>query len=338
MFAMGPAFFGHAAASYATLTLTGTFAAATVGVAYSSSIPISGGLEPYSLTGGTGVASGSLDSGFSLSITGTTGARFLTLSCASPTTADTMTFTASVDSSDGQTATSAQSVVISISASDPYWTTVNTLLHFTGTNGSPGYTDETGHTWISVGTAPLLTTADYEFAPSSLALAGTGWIRSTTGEGNWSFAGNDLTMEAWIKPMLASDGGIISRRASGPRGWALEARANGAIFFRANIGGAFSDTAVSSVPGILTPNVWQHVALCRLGNTWTIYLNGAAVGASTLSGVLDIDMTANTAIGASTVGGENPFTGKIDELRVNNGHCYYTSAFTPSTQPSPNHA
>lgn len=113
MFAMGPAFFKQAGASYATLTLTGTFAAATVGSPYSSSIPISGGLEPYALTGGTGVASGALDSGFSLAITGSAGARFLTLSCASPTTADTMTFTASVDSSDGQTATSAQSVVVS---------------------------------------------------------------------------------------------------------------------------------------------------------------------------------------------------------------------------------
>lgn len=113
MFAMGPAFFRPTVSGYATLAMTGTFSAATVGVAYSSSIPISGGLEPYSLTGGTGVASGSLDSGFSLSITGTTGARFLTLSCASPTTADTMTFTASVDSSDGQTATSAQSVTVS---------------------------------------------------------------------------------------------------------------------------------------------------------------------------------------------------------------------------------
>lgn len=114
MFAMGPAFFKQGGA--AALTLSGTFAAATIGTPYSSSIPISGGLEPYSLTGGTGVVSGALDSGFSLSITGTTGARFLTLSCASPATADTMTFTGSVNSSDGQTATSAQSVVVGAGA------------------------------------------------------------------------------------------------------------------------------------------------------------------------------------------------------------------------------
>lgn len=119
MFSMGPAFF-RSAPSYATLALTGTFAAATVGAAYSSSILITGGLEPYSLTGGTGVASGSLDTGFALSITGGPGAYFLTLACASPATADTMTFTASVDSTDVQTATSAQSVVVNPAAATTY--------------------------------------------------------------------------------------------------------------------------------------------------------------------------------------------------------------------------
>lgn len=131
MFAMGPGFFQQSGSSYATLALTGAFAAATVGVAYSSSIPITGGLEPYSLTGGTGIASGSLDTGFALSITGTTGARFLTLTCASPATADTMSFTASIGSTDGQTATSAQSVSVSApsSATDDFST--NTIASYT---------------------------------------------------------------------------------------------------------------------------------------------------------------------------------------------------------------
>jgi hypothetical protein len=90
------------------LEVTGTFAAGNVGVAYSSSLPITGGVEPYTLTGGTGIASGSLDSGFTLSITGSPGAYFLTLSNASPSTADTMTFVGSVDSDDGQTATTGE--------------------------------------------------------------------------------------------------------------------------------------------------------------------------------------------------------------------------------------
>lgn len=113
--------------SAATLAITGDFPDATVGTAYSESLPITGGEEPYTLTGGTGIVSGSLDAGFALSITGTTGARFLTLACASPATADTMTFTASVDSTDSQTATSAQSVTVA-AAADPLAASIYTKI------------------------------------------------------------------------------------------------------------------------------------------------------------------------------------------------------------------
>ena len=141
MFAMGPAFFKSASGGYATLTVAGTFAAATVGTAYSSSIPITGGLEPYSLTGGTGVVSGSLDTGFALSITGTTGARLLTLACTSPAAADTMGFTASVGSADGQTATSAQSVVV---GSAVKWDASHMGLNLTLSNSDLTVTRGTG--------------------------------------------------------------------------------------------------------------------------------------------------------------------------------------------------
>lgn len=108
MFAMGPGFFRQDSGGYATLALTGTFPAATVGVPYSASLAIAGGSAPYSLTGGTGVASGSLPAGLALSIVGST----LVLS-GTPTTAATATFVASVTSTDSQTATSAQSIVVS---------------------------------------------------------------------------------------------------------------------------------------------------------------------------------------------------------------------------------
>jgi hypothetical protein len=92
-----------------TLTLTGTYMDATVGTPYSSDLTIAGGNGVYSLTGGTGVSSGSIPAGLSLSIVG----RLLRLSSTPTGTAGTDTFTASVNSGDGQTATSPQSVVVS---------------------------------------------------------------------------------------------------------------------------------------------------------------------------------------------------------------------------------
>src|SRR3569623_558617 len=54
----------------ATLALSGTYPSGTVGVSYSHDLTISGGVGPYTLTGGTGLASGTLPAGLSLSIVG----------------------------------------------------------------------------------------------------------------------------------------------------------------------------------------------------------------------------------------------------------------------------
>lgn len=129
MFAMGPAFFKQAV-SYATLTLSGSFAAATVGVPYSSSLAIAGGLAPYSLTGGTGLASGTLPAGLSLSISGST----LVLS-GTPTTAASNSFTASIGSTDSQVATSAQSIVVAAGAT---YTTLDPAYKGSGVTLSGG--------------------------------------------------------------------------------------------------------------------------------------------------------------------------------------------------------
>lgn len=92
-----------------TLTITGTFPGGTVGTAYDEFVTIAGGENPYTLTGGTGIASGSLPAGLSLSVENVDELHLSGM----PTTAEAPSFTASVDSADGQTATSAQSVTIS---------------------------------------------------------------------------------------------------------------------------------------------------------------------------------------------------------------------------------
>lgn len=92
--------------SYETLALAGDYAAATVGTAYSSDLTISGGDGTYS---NPRVTVGALPAGLALSVV----SGKLRLS-GTPTTAATSNFTVAVDSGDGQTATSAQSVVATI--------------------------------------------------------------------------------------------------------------------------------------------------------------------------------------------------------------------------------
>lgn len=104
-FAMGPAFLG---ANGGPLQLIGAYTAGAPSTAYSQQLAITGGVAPYSLTGGTGLASGALPPGLSLSIVS---GNQLKLS-GTPTANAFSTFTVSVTSTDSQVATSIQVVVV----------------------------------------------------------------------------------------------------------------------------------------------------------------------------------------------------------------------------------
>ena len=197
MFATGPAFFRQPGAGYATLTLTGTYPAATIGVPYSADLTIAGGNGVNSVTGGTGLASGSLPPGLALSIVTST---LLRLSGTPTGSGGTYAFTASVSSGDGQTATSAQSVVSTagydsaVMAHSPlrYWKldeASGTVATDSSGNGGHGTYQGT-----------------YTQATPSLLPGGSGnsWTKTGTGRVQLPFAsvpyGQPLSFVAWIEP------------------------------------------------------------------------------------------------------------------------------------------
>ena len=98
--------------AYPTLALSGSYAGGAVASAYSSDLTISGGDGSYS---NARVTSGSLPAGLSLSIVGSA----LRLS-GTPTAEGSSTFTVAVDSGDGQTVSSSQTVAITITEAR-YW-------------------------------------------------------------------------------------------------------------------------------------------------------------------------------------------------------------------------
>lgn len=205
MFAMGPGFFCAAnAPSYDTLTITGTFPGGTVGTAYDEFVTISGGETPYTLTGGTGVASGSLPAGLSLSIENT---DELHLS-GTPTAAGTASFTDSVDSTDGQTATSVQSVVVA-AASASY----ASLVASYAPDNWWGFEETSGDTAIDSGANPLngTMTGGATFASSGVSIpAPTGYAGigrgvdfSASGVDDVRFVSGGADRPAFAQPPLS---------------------------------------------------------------------------------------------------------------------------------------
>lgn len=326
MFAMGPAFYNGATGGYATLLLTGAFSVASVGTAYSSSIAISGGLEPYSLTGGTGVSSGSLDSGFSLSITGTTGARFLTLTCASPATADTMAFTASVDSTDSQTATSAQSVVVA-AGSDPYWSSVIASVPCRGVSSVAAATDTKGLlTWTtSAAFNPGVNILDATGGSFTLLDFGTG---DCTYEWSNSWDGGFPDYQTAMSHGYVGAGGVLVQTSGASTG-----------SYSVYMSGSVVLTESSSPASGTTVHQYRLViATMTVGGTTqryaTLYRDGAQTGQSTAT--LPSINRSGTAIYFSHDPGHPTANhrGKLYDMRIT-AAARCTAPYTPEPAPYP---
>jgi hypothetical protein len=315
-----------------TLQLLGAFADATVGTAYSSDLAINGGDLPYS---DPRVTVGTLPAGLALSIVG----GKLRLS-GTPSAAATSNFTAAVDSGDGQTATSAQSIVTDAAASDPYWANVVALLHLDGINGSTVVTDEVDNTpWTVNGDAHISNAATL-FGGNCLALDGTGDYLSTLYAEKYDIPG-DFTIEAFVNPSSVAAGSyysVCSKRSISTNGWSFETGSNdaaGKIRFRGNFGGTWSDFWAQSTADAIAASQFTHIAVTRSGNTLRTFANGLMVGSSIVSGGL-LNSLDNLRVGSSKNGGENFFSGFLRELRITKGVARYIADFTPPDAPFPN--
>ena len=96
--------------------------------------------------------------------------------------------------------------------------------------------------------------------------------------------------------------------------------------------GSYSTSVALLVETSYPPAGWNHYALVRNGNTFTLYRNGVASVSATptafaATGATNIDYISG---GAGVSGG---LLGNITNFRIVNGTAVYTSNFTPPTQP-----
>lgn len=212
------------------------------------------------------------------------------------------------------------------------WENTNLLLHFEGGNGSTYIPDSSryAHVISKFGNSSL-STAQSRVGSSSLYLDGSGdYIQVSHHNGNAvSATTGDFGIEMWVRPTsTAACNLLIKAVGTGHRNYGLSISA----------GGKFTAEYSSAAPAITTltsttsvaNNTWFHLAFVRYGNTFTLYVNGAAEATGSLSGPLYDINTAPVSIGATSTG-TNPFTGYIDEVRFVKGVAPYTAPFTPTT-------
>ena len=130
----------------------------------------------------------------------------------------------------------------------------------------------------------------------------------------------DLTVAAWIYPTQLQKAGIISLGGfARTLGWYLETADNrGVLRFQTAGQNEQANATVSSQPGVIRANAWQHVAVVvkRGRNETSLYVNGSLVAkASTGSAQFD-DLKADLQVGH--IPGTQTFQGKMANVRLYN--------------------
>jgi hypothetical protein len=154
----------------------------------------------------------------------------------------------------------------------------------------------------------------------------------------FKFGAGDWTIECWVYT-TASDitQGIISKIYNiGLNAGAFLLYINASniptLLSCANEGGSGWTIGIGITT--ITTNTWNHIAVTRNGNVFTIWVNGVLSDTVTSSFILSDNPGVPVAIGSADYLG-NPsflFHGNISNMRVTKGVAVYTSNFTPSRQ------
>jgi hypothetical protein len=223
---------------------------------------------------------------------------------------------------------------------DPYFSSVALLLHMDGSNGSSVFTDNSsyGHTISTVATAPEISTAESKFGGSSARIFGASGAYSgieSAQDNVFDVGDQDFTLEMWAWPINSSDGDQTLARLGAGGGVDGIYFSHSPDYTFATSGNGW-DILSGVTLGALTQAQWQHVALCRNGDTWAGFVDGVARFTQTASGTVFTSYPA-VRIGAADANGSASFDGYIDEVRVTIGVCRYPdgTTFTPPDAPFP---
>lgn len=200
------------------------------------------------------------------------------------------------------------------------------------TGGSTPYAVNIGGGFNQAGGSAAISTVNPKF--------GTGCIQIPSGS-TWSFTGAfggpgtslgtyDWTIECWINT-TANGANCVwqfdTDLGGGAYGGVMLTPTT--IYLETDAGGQWQ---TSTVTRSFRDGAWHHVAVCRKGFTYYLWVDGQS-GCAPLINSRSVRVLG-AAAGVLTLGSasSNPFAGFIDEIRVSRG-ARYTQSFVPPTGP-----
>jgi hypothetical protein len=219
--------------------------------------------------------------------------------------------------------------------SDPHFANVPLLLHMDGSNGSTTFTDSSsnGLTVTRYGNAQI-STAQSKFGGASGLFDGNGDYLTCQAGASWDIPISDnWTLECWINTSQTAIAAICARSISTflNGSWVLVINHDGvgtASFYIKPLNAAVVFAKTTGVT--INDGQWHHVAVIKIGTTYTIYVDGTARGSVTNAIGIAADASNPLTIGFQTFYNRY-FSGYIDELRITKSVARYTGNFTPDT-------
>lgn len=227
-------------------------------------------------------------------------------------------------------------------ASDPFWSLVRLLVHFSGPNNSTSFVDRSpaGHTLTAVGTARVL--------GNRLELDGIGsWVQSPDSN-DWPLIG-DFTREVFgvVFDTPTHLTALISHYdayspVTNNRGWSIWARNDSGELDPSvsTTGTGATATSVAKSGFMPLAGVPYDVCFERAGTTVRLYIDGVMIGKQTYSSS-SYNSSSPLAIGAANARSTDPsirseLDGRIAAVRFTNAARYASdSGYTVPSLPLP---
>lgn len=219
-----------------------------------------------------------------------------------------------------------------VAATDPNWSSVTSLLHFNGADGSTTFTDETGRAWTPTNGAKISTAAS-RFGGSSLGVGAVNGVPNsyitTASSADFAYGTGDFTWEAFIYRAAnpasneyildhgAVNGGTLFVASSGKVGYYNPTTGLGALY-----------TPASSA-SIIILSSWNHITATRSAGITRLFVNGVNVAQAA-------DTHNWSGPTSLSIGKGNSWNGHIDEVRITKGVARYTGNFVVPSSEFPN--
>lgn len=221
-------------------------------------------------------------------------------------------------------------------AGDPHWNSVVLAMHMDGANASTVFTDQKGKPVTAFGNAQI-STAQSKFGGASALFDGTGDYLTVPTDSTFDLGSGDFTIDLWVRlSALTSNALMFARRPSvAACGIVLLFDfATSKFTFYAGDTDLAAWNAILIESGTTSVGSWNHFAVVRNGDAWTLYKDGVTAATATAS------FTVAPSTVPAFIGGSDAiasfFTGNLDDLRITKGVARYTANFTPPAAAFPN--